>query len=98
MPLTKVEIEKEIKRLSVAFEKQIAFLNKEVNVLKQKTTIVSDETLKMHNITKNNVSTIQHGFAPKGDGSTTKFLNANGEYSTPSGSGGSSNGYFPQGW
>lgn len=34
------------------------------------------------------VSATQHGFAPKGDGSTTKFLNANGAYSTPVGSGG----------
>lgn len=38
--------------------------------------------------TTNDVSTSKHGFAPKGDGSTTKFLNANGAYSTPS-SGGS---------
>lgn len=29
------------------------------------------------------VSTSRHGYAPKGDGSTTKFLNANGAYSTP---------------
>lgn len=33
--------------------------------------------------TTNNVSTSKHGYAPKGDGSTTKFLNANGAYSTP---------------
>lgn len=35
--------------------------------------------------TTNNVSTSKHGFAPKGDGDTTKFLNANGAYSTPAG-------------
>lgn len=34
--------------------------------------------------TTNDVSTSKHGYAPKGDGSTTKFLNANGAYSTPS--------------
>jgi len=34
--------------------------------------------------TTGNVSTSAHGYAPKGDGSTTKFLNANGAYSTPS--------------
>lgn len=36
--------------------------------------------------TTNDVSTSKHGFAPKGDGSTTKFLNANGAYSTPAAS------------
>lgn len=39
--------------------------------------------------TTNDVSTARHGFAPKGDGSTTKFLNANGAYSTPAGGGAS---------
>jgi hypothetical protein len=33
--------------------------------------------------TTNDVSTSKHGYAPKGDGTTTKFLNANGAYSTP---------------
>lgn len=36
--------------------------------------------------TTNDVSTSKHGYAPKGDGSTSKFLNANGAYSTPSSS------------
>lgn len=34
--------------------------------------------------TTNDVSSSKHGFAPQGDGSTSKFLNANGAYSTPS--------------
>jgi hypothetical protein len=38
--------------------------------------------------TTNDVSTTKHGYAPKGDGDTTKFLNANGAYSVPSGSSG----------
>jgi len=33
----------------------------------------------------NDVSSSKHGYAPKGDGTTTKFLNANGAYSTPAG-------------
>lgn len=41
----------------------------------------------LSDVTTNNVSTSKHGYAPKGDGSTTKFLNANGAYSTPSGGG-----------
>lgn len=36
--------------------------------------------------TTNDVSTTKHGYAPKGDGSTSKFLNANGAYSTPAAS------------
>lgn len=36
--------------------------------------------------TTQDVSTSKHGYAPKGDGSTTKFLNANGAYSTPTAS------------
>lgn len=36
--------------------------------------------------TTNNVSTSAHGYAPKGDGDTAKFLNANGAYGTPAGS------------
>lgn len=34
-------------------------------------------------VTTGNVSTSAHGLAPKGDGSTNKFLNANGAYSAP---------------
>ena len=37
--------------------------------------------------TTQDVSSSKHGYAPKGDGTTTKFLNANGAYSTPSGGG-----------
>lgn len=33
--------------------------------------------------TTNDVGTTKHGFAPKGDGDTSKFLNANGAYSVP---------------
>ena len=44
----------------------------------------TDANLSTSDITTNNVSTSKHGFAPKGDGSTTTFLNANGAYSTPS--------------
>jgi hypothetical protein len=38
--------------------------------------------------TTQNVSNSKHGYAPKGDGTTTKFLNANGAYSVPAGSAG----------
>lgn len=48
---------------------------------------ISDATITFTDITTGNVSTTKHGFAPKGDGSTTKFLNANGAYSTPAGGG-----------
>lgn len=44
---------------------------------------LSDATISTTDVTTNNVSSTKHGFAPKGDGSTTKFLNANGAYSTP---------------
>lgn len=37
--------------------------------------------------TTQDVSSAKHGYAPKGDGTTTKFLNANGAYSTPAGGG-----------
>lgn len=37
--------------------------------------------------TTNNVSTTKHGYAPKWDGDTSKFLNANWAYSTPTSSG-----------
>jgi hypothetical protein len=49
---------------------------------------VTDATISVSDVTTNNVSTSAHGWAPKGDGSTTKFLNANGAYSTPAGGGG----------
>ena len=38
-------------------------------------------------VTTGNVSTSAHGLAPKGDGDTAKFLNANGAYSAPAGGG-----------
>jgi hypothetical protein len=49
---------------------------------------VADADLLTSDVTTNNVSTTKHGFAPKGDGDTSKFLNANGAYSTPSGGAG----------
>jgi len=48
---------------------------------------ISDATITFTDITTGNVSSAKHGFAPKGDGTTTKFLNANGAYSTPAGGG-----------
>ena len=48
---------------------------------------ISDATITTSDITTNNVSTTKHGFAPKGDGDTAKFLNANGAYSVPAGGG-----------
>ncbi len=47
----------------------------------------TDANLSTSDITTNNVSSSKHGFAPKGDGTTTKFLNANGAYSVPAGAG-----------
>lgn len=47
------------------------------------TLTVREEDLSISNNTTNDVTSSAHGFAPKGDGSTTKFLNANGAYSTP---------------
>lgn len=46
---------------------------------------ISDVTISLTDIVTNNVSTLKHGFAPKGDGDTSKFLNANGAYSVPGG-------------
>jgi hypothetical protein len=46
---------------------------------------VTDATISVSDVTTNNVSSSAHGWAPKGDGTTTKFLNANGAYSTPAG-------------
>ena len=48
---------------------------------------ISDATISITDITTNNVSSSKHGFAPKGDGSSTSFLNGTGAYSTPSGGG-----------
>ena len=44
---------------------------------------VTEAKLSIADNTTGNVSTSAHGFAPKGDGDTTKFLNANGAYSVP---------------
>jgi len=49
--------------------------------------IISDATITTTDITTNNVSTSKHGFAPKGNGSATAFLNGQGAYTTPTGSG-----------
>ena len=47
---------------------------------------VTEAQLSISDNTTKNVSTSAHGFAPKGDGDTAKFLNANGAYSTPAAS------------
>ncbi len=55
--------------------------------------LASSVTEAMQTIADNvthNVSTTMHGYAPKGDGDTSKFLNAAGAYSTPAGGGGGS--------
>jgi hypothetical protein len=49
--------------------------------------IISDATISITDITTNDVSSSAHGFAPKGDGSATSFLNGQGAYTTPAGSG-----------
>jgi hypothetical protein len=54
---------------------------------------VTDATISTSDITTNDVSSSKHGWAPKGDGTTTKFLNANGAYSTPA-SGGMTHTYY----
>lgn len=46
---------------------------------------ISDATITTTDILTNDVSTSKHGFAPKGNGSTTAYLNGNGTYSTPAG-------------
>lgn len=46
---------------------------------------ISDATITTTNITTNNVSTSKHGFAPKGNGTATTYLDGTGAYSTPSG-------------
>lgn len=56
----------------------------------QGTTNATDRNIKIIDVTTNNVSSSKHGFAPKGDGSTTTFLNGNGAYSTPAGGSGAS--------
>lgn len=48
---------------------------------------IAESGLSFADVTTGNVSSTKHGFAPKGDGTTTKYLNANGAYSTPSGGG-----------
>jgi hypothetical protein len=46
---------------------------------------ITEAKLSITDVTTGNVTSSAHGFAPKGDGTTTKFLNANGAYSTPTG-------------
>ena len=52
----------------------------------QGNTQPTDKNIQISDVTTNNVSTSKHGFAPKGDGDTAKFLNANGAYSAAGGS------------
>lgn len=64
----------------------------ESNVIAQKAyqvhaVTITETTILMGDNTVNDVSTAQHGFAPKGIGDSTKFLNSNGTYSVPSGTG-----------
>jgi hypothetical protein len=49
---------------------------------------VTDADLSLSDITTNNVSTTKHGFAPKGTGTGTKYLDDTGAYSTPTSSSG----------
>ncbi len=46
---------------------------------------IVESKLSIADNTTGNVSSAAHGFAPKGDGITTKYLNANGAYGTPTG-------------
>jgi hypothetical protein len=48
---------------------------------------ITDSNIEIADVTTNNVSTSKHGFAPKGNGSVTSYLNGNGAYSTPRGGG-----------
>lgn len=48
------------------------------------TLTVREQDISTSDNTTNDVSTTKHGFAPKGDGTTTKFLSADGTYRTPS--------------
>lgn len=56
------------------------------NVTQLGSTITEAEITLADNTT-NDVGPTKHGLAPKGDGSLIKFLNANGGYSTPAGTG-----------
>ena len=49
---------------------------------------ITDATLPMSNITTNNVSISQHGFAPKAPNDATKYLDGTGAYSIPPSGGG----------
>ena len=48
------------------------------------TVSIKEDSLSITDNTTGDVSSSAHGFAPKGDGSTTKFLSADGTYRTPS--------------
>jgi len=47
----------------------------------------AESDLSFTDITTNNVGTSKHGFAPKGTGSSTQYLDGTGAYSTPVGTG-----------
>lgn len=47
--------------------------------------VATDATLSMSDITTNNVSTTQHGFAPKAPNNTTTFLRGDATYAAPAG-------------
>lgn len=49
---------------------------------------VSGSDLVLSDVTTNDVSTARHGFAPKGDGNATHYLDGTGAYSLPAGGGG----------
>lgn len=51
--------------------------------------VISDATLSTSDITTNNVSTSKHGFVPKAPNDATQYLDGTGNYSVPSGGGGS---------
>ena len=61
----------------------------DINVQRALDTLdeISDATLPFTDITTGDVSTSKHGFAPKGNGSAAAFLNGQGAYTTPAGSG-----------
>jgi hypothetical protein len=59
--------------------------NKTINASNNTLSNIPESALSITDNTTGNVSSSAHGFAPKGDGSTTKFLNANGAYSVPAG-------------
>ena len=47
------------------------------------TVSIAESDLSLSDVTTANVSTSKHGFAPKGDGSASHYLDGTGAYSTP---------------